>query len=52
MGQTGRSEANARSPISGLYFVGTDAGGDGVGTTRAVDSGFNVAEMVRKDVVN
>ena len=30
----------------GLFFVGCDAGGYGVGTQQAVDSAINVAEMV------
>lgn len=49
IGQCGRSKPSARSPIKGLYFVGCDAGGRGIGTTQAVDSGFNVAEMVLAD---
>lgn len=50
IGQCGRSKPNPRSPLKGLYFVGCDAGGRGIGTTQAVDSGFNVAEMILKDL--
>ena len=46
IGQCGRSKPSPRSPVKGLYFAGCDAGGRGIGTTQAVDSGFNVAEMI------
>ncbi|MBX7159266.1 MAG: NAD(P)/FAD-dependent oxidoreductase [Acidimicrobiia bacterium] len=46
IGQCGQSKPSARTPIPGLYLVGTDAGGYGCGTHQAVDSGFNVAAMV------
>lgn len=50
IGQSGKSKPNPRTPLKGLYIVGCDAGGTGIGTTQAVDSGFNVAEMVMKDI--
>lgn len=50
IGQCGRSKPDFRSPLQGLYFVGTDAGGRGIGTTQAVDSGFNVAHAVLDDL--
>jgi prolycopene isomerase len=46
IGQCGRSKPDCRAPLPGLYFVGCDAGGRGIGTTQAVDSGFNVAQVV------
>ncbi len=50
IGQCGRSKPDARTPLQGLYLVGTDAGGYGCGTHQAVDSGFNVAAMVLEDL--
>jgi prolycopene isomerase len=49
IGQCGLTKPDARTPIDGLYIVGTDAGGYGCGTHQAVDSGFNVAAMVLED---
>ena len=34
------------SPLGGLFYVGCDAGGRGVGTQQAIDSGYHVAEAV------
>lgn len=51
IGQCGSSKPNPRTPLEGLYIVGCDAGGHGIGTTQAVDSGFNVAEMVMQDFI-
>jgi hypothetical protein len=31
-----------------LFFVGCDAGGTGVGTQQAIESGMNVADAVKK----
>lgn len=50
IGQCGKSKPDPRTPLDGLYIVGTDAGGMGCGTHQAVDSGFNVAEMVLADM--
>lgn len=49
IGQCGATKPDVRSPVSGLYFTGCDAGGYGCGTHQAVDSGFNVAEIVAAD---
>lgn len=49
IGQCGRSKPDLRAPLKGLYFVGCDAGGRGVGTSQAVASGFNVARCVMQD---
>ena len=50
IGQCGRSRPDIRSPVRGLYFTGADAGGRGIGTTMAVDSGYNVAHAVLADM--
>jgi len=50
VGQIGKSKPDPRTPLKGLYIVGCDAGGRGAGTHQAVDSGFNVAEMVNADL--
>jgi len=49
VGQCGEQKPKAKSPLTGLYFVGCDAGGYGCGTHQAADSGVNVAEMVLKE---
>ena len=46
VGQCGRHKPSATAPISGLFYVGCDAGGYGCGTNQAVDSAFNVARIV------
>ncbi len=46
VGQCGPSKPSVKAPIRGLYFVGCDAGGTGVGTQQAIESGINVAEVV------
>jgi flavin-dependent dehydrogenase len=48
VGQCGPNKPSIRTPIDGLYFVGCDAGGTGVGTQQAIESGMNVAEAVFK----
>lgn len=50
IGQCGRSKPDFRAPLPGLYYVGCDAGGRGIGTTQAVDSGYNVAHGVLADL--
>jgi len=50
VGQVGTHKPDPRTPLSGLYLVGCDAGGRGAGTHQAVDSGFNVAAMVDADL--
>ncbi|CAB1368603.1 phytoene desaturase family protein [Denitratisoma oestradiolicum] len=44
VGQCGSGKPSIDSGIPGLYFVGCDAGGRGVGTQQAVASGMAVAE--------
>ena len=48
VGQGGRLKPSIKAPIQGLFFVGCDAGGYGVGTQQAVDSGINVARVVHR----
>lgn len=47
--QDGPRKPDARLPIEGLYVVGVDAGGMGIGTERAADSAMRVFDMVRDD---
>jgi phytoene dehydrogenase-like protein len=46
VGQCGRHKPSPKAPIQGLFYVGVDAGGYGVGTHQAVDSAAKVAPMV------
>ena len=46
VGQCGPNKPSIKAPVSGLFFVGCDAGGKGVGTQQAVESGMNVAKAV------
>jgi prolycopene isomerase len=48
VGQAGKDKPSAKAPISGLFYVGCDAGGYGIGIHQATDSAVNVAEMVMK----
>ena len=50
MEQEGKNKPNPRTPLDGLYIVGCDAGGKGVATHQAVDSGFRVADLVLADL--
>ncbi|MCL2597911.1 MAG: NAD(P)/FAD-dependent oxidoreductase [Paludibacter sp.] len=47
VGQTGENRPKAKSPVPGLYYVGNDVEGIGLGTHLAVDSGFKVYEMLK-----
>jgi len=44
--QYGDTRLDGSSPISGLFFVGCDAGGFGLGTHQAVDSAVNVSKLI------
>ena len=46
VGQGGAQKPSTKAPVRGLFFVGCDAGGIGVGTQQAVDSGIKVAAEV------
>jgi len=48
VGQGGGQKPSVKAPIQGLFFVGCDAGGYGVGTQQATDSGINVANVVQR----
>jgi phytoene dehydrogenase-like protein len=52
VGQGGAQKPSTKAPIRGLFFAGCDAGGIGVGTQQAVDSGMKVAaEVLRYHLV-
>ena len=44
--QVGENKPHPRTPVEGLYLVGCDAGGRGVGTEQAADSAIKVSEMI------
>ena len=46
VGQCGKYKPSPKAPIRGLFYVGCDAGGAGMGTHQASESGINVARMV------
>lgn len=46
VGQGGAKKPSIKAPIQGLFYVGCDAGGIGVGTQQATDSGMKVANEV------
>ncbi len=46
VGQCGAKKPAIAAPLRGLFFVGCDAGGTGVGTQQAIESGMHVAEAV------
>ncbi len=48
IGQGGSQKPSIKAPIQGLFFVGCDAGGYGVGTQQATESGINVAGVVQR----
>ncbi|MHB8896673.1 MAG: phytoene desaturase family protein [Candidatus Geothermincolia bacterium] len=47
--QDGPNKPDPRTPIEGLYVVGVDAGGMGIGTERAADSAMKVFDIVVED---
>ena len=48
VGQCGPGKPSIKAPVGGLFFVGCDAGGTGIGTQQAVESGINVADAVAR----
>ncbi len=46
VGQCGPNKPSIQAPIQGLFYVGCDAGGKGVGTQQAIESGMQVADAV------
>lgn len=49
VGQCGDTKPDIKTPLAGLYIVGCDAGGRGVGTQQAIMSGFTVADAVERE---
>jgi phytoene dehydrogenase-like protein len=47
--QVGRKRPSSATPVQGLYLVGADAGGRGVGTEMAADSALNLWRMLRNE---
>ncbi len=48
VGQGGQKKPSVSAPLRGLFFAGCDAGGYGVGTQQATESGLKVANVVEK----
>jgi phytoene dehydrogenase-like protein len=48
LGRSGPSRPDGSTSIKGLYVVGNDTAGFGLGTHQAVDSAFKVLELIRK----
>ena len=48
VGQTDLNKPAVKAPLQGLFYVGCDAGGIGIGTQQAVDSGIKVADIVKR----
>ncbi|HEY5526648.1 MAG TPA: NAD(P)/FAD-dependent oxidoreductase [Candidatus Anoxymicrobiaceae bacterium] len=49
--QVGNDRPDPRMPLGGLYVVGADAGGRGIGTEMAAESALAVSQMVMEDVM-
>ena len=47
VGQTGTKKPTPQTPISGLYLVGSDAGGKGIGTECAADSALHLYNILK-----
>ena len=46
-GQCGNLKPSPKAPVRGLFYVGADAGSSGFGNHMCVESGINVARIVR-----
>ncbi len=46
VGQCGPGKPSIEAPVRGLFIVGCDAGGTGVGTQQAIESGMRVSDAV------
>jgi len=46
-GQCGNLKPSPKAPVGGLFYVGADAGSAGFGNHMCVESGINVANIVR-----
>jgi phytoene dehydrogenase-like protein len=47
-GQCGKLKPSPKAPIAGLFYVGADASGSGFGNHMCVESGYEVANVVRE----
>jgi prolycopene isomerase len=47
VGQCGKLKPSPKAPVSGLFYVGADAGSAGFGNQMCVESGMNVFGIVR-----
>ena len=47
--QVGRKRPSSITPVQGLYLVGADAGGRGIGTEMAADSALNLWRFLRNE---
>lgn len=50
--QVGENRPTHKTPIKGLFLVGSDAGGFGVGTEMAADSALKLDELISKEYYN
>lgn len=50
--QVGTRRPSVKSPIKGLYFAGDCAGGRGIGTELAAQSGIECADIILRDSVS
>jgi len=50
-GQVGRDRLRVEVPVPGLYLCGDGAGGRGIGTELAAESGIEAAEAIGRDVL-
>lgn len=48
--QDGKNKPDPRLPVKGLYSVGADTGGIGIGTELAADSATNVFDIIMDDL--
>lgn len=48
VGQCGKRKPVVEAPVRGLYYAGTDAGGAGMGTHQAAESGCKVVPLVQQ----
>lgn len=48
--QDGKNKPHPRLPVKGLYAVGADAGGTGIGTELAADSALHVFDLIMQDI--
>jgi len=48
--QCAGTKPSVRAPVRGLFYVGCDAGGSGVGIQQAADSGRKVAGLVQRTI--